>query len=397
MSQKPEYLDLQFINDRTASLDNLGWDLDTIKQSTVMVVGAGAIGNEVLKNLALIGVGNILIVDFDVIERTNLAKSVLYRESDCTGDKRKAQIAAERIQEINPDIRLMTINGDLTIDVGLGVFRRMNTIIGCVDNRLTRMWINRFCYWLDKTWIDGGIMDLGGQVDVYQRDTTCYECGLSPKAIQNIHFRNGCINRAMRYASAGLANTNSIVSSIVGAVQVLEALKVIVGAEHSLAGTQFTFNGVSNYYDTLPNARTHRKDCRSQRRIENIIEAPLSNKMSVKDCMTWLENYFQDNDLAIDLYQPLALSLQTEKSGKRIPFVKPRPHITRKDLEAFREIDGEDVQISDWTEEIDKDFLYPNKSLRELGIPPLQIISVLTKGERVFVELSEDKDYLAFK
>ena len=90
----------------------------------IMVVGAGAIGNELIKNLALLGIGRILIFDMDDIENTNLTRSVLYRCSDV--GRYKAEVAAERAMEMNPDVKAKAFVSNIIDDVGLGVFRRMN-------------------------------------------------------------------------------------------------------------------------------------------------------------------------------------------------------------------------------------------------------------------------------
>ena len=79
------------------------WDQERLKNATIMVVGAGAIGNELIKNLALLGIGRILIFDMDAIESTNLTRSVLYRAGDV--GRYKAEVAAERAMEINPDVK----------------------------------------------------------------------------------------------------------------------------------------------------------------------------------------------------------------------------------------------------------------------------------------------------
>ncbi|MCD4665194.1 MAG: ThiF family adenylyltransferase, partial [Bacteroidales bacterium] len=122
----------------------LSWfDIEKVKNAEVMVVGAGALGNEVLKNLALFGIGNIVVVDFDRIEHSNLCRSVLFRAEDAENMEYKAEIAAKRIKEINPGINILPISGDIGSDVGLGVFRKMDVVIGCLDNRFARFLINR--------------------------------------------------------------------------------------------------------------------------------------------------------------------------------------------------------------------------------------------------------------
>lgn len=84
------------------------WKAEDVKKAKVMVVGAGALGNEVLKNLALLNVGHILIIDFDRIEYSNLSRSVLYREKDAEEKRLKSEVAAERIREINSNVQVMT-------------------------------------------------------------------------------------------------------------------------------------------------------------------------------------------------------------------------------------------------------------------------------------------------
>ena len=130
-----------------------------------MVVGAGALGNEVIKNLALMGIGNLFIVDFDKIEAANLSRSILFREGD--NNRSKAEIAAARAKSINPDVHVQYMNGDVTSQLGLGIIRRMDVVIGCLDNREARLAVNRFCYWVNKPWVDGAIQELLGLMRVF--------------------------------------------------------------------------------------------------------------------------------------------------------------------------------------------------------------------------------------
>ena len=213
------------------------WEPDKVKDAKVMVVGAGALGNEVLKNLALMNIGNIVIVDFDTIEYANLSRSVLFRTEDASGGKKKADIAKKRIQEINPGINVQVIGGDIGIDVGYGVFKRMDVVIGCLDNRLARLYINRNCYRVGVSWIDGAIENLAGQLNVYTPEKSCYECQLSESEWTNIRFKMGCPDIARRNQASGKIPTTPISSSIIGAMQVQEAIKIIHGNDdQSLAG-----------------------------------------------------------------------------------------------------------------------------------------------------------------
>lgn len=399
MEGQKEWIDLSGINDRTAIFSGMEWDINRIKNARILVVGAGALGNEVLKNLALLGVENIIIADFDVIEKSNLSRSVLYREEDCSGQHLKVEAASRRMKEINPSLKTLLINGDAMIDIGLGVFRRADAVISCLDNRLTRLWINRFCHWVGKPWIDGGIMDLGGQLDVFMPGESCYECKLSPQAWVNINYRNSCINRAKRYASSGLANTTPISASVIGALQVQEALKIIIDdpVKDPILKGQFYYEGRPNYFTTLaPSVLKER--CKSHRRFDPIIESTeLSCKTTISNTLDWLRQRFDDPEVSIELHYPLVLTMQAGNSGKIFSFIKPRPLLKQEDFSQFQESENEEVKIKTYTEVIDFAFPQPEISLQQAGVPPLHIVRVISKGDSYYVELSGDADFFLFQ
>src|SRR5258708_26879124 len=94
------------------------WNEEKIRAARVLVVGAGALGNEILKNLALLGFRQIVVVDLDRVETSNLSRSVLYSEQDI--GKPKASAAADAVRRILPGAQLTAINANLLHDVGLG-------------------------------------------------------------------------------------------------------------------------------------------------------------------------------------------------------------------------------------------------------------------------------------
>lgn len=241
------------------------WEQEKVAQAKVMVVGAGALGNEILKNLALVGIGHILIVDFDVVEATNLTRSVLFRAEDL--GKRKAEVAAKRLKELNPDVKVAYICGDITTDVGLGVFRNMDVVLVGVDNFAARIFVNRACFKTGTPWINGGILELMGEFNVYIPGAgACYECSLPEDAYREMGHRLSCILR-MEEIQQGKVPTTPTVASIIGALQVQEALKLIHGRELS-GGSGLVFNGVTN--ECLPvNFRLNER-CFYHKRLEPI-------------------------------------------------------------------------------------------------------------------------------
>ena len=97
------------------------WKQEVVREATALVVGAGALGNEVIKNLSLMGVGYLAIADMDRIEQSNLSRSVLFRESD--EGRTKADVAARAARDIYPAIKVIPLNGNVLGDLGLGWFR----------------------------------------------------------------------------------------------------------------------------------------------------------------------------------------------------------------------------------------------------------------------------------
>ena len=165
-----------------------------------MVVGCGALGNEVLKNLVLLGVEHIVIVDFDVVEMGNLSRSVLFSKADAEARRLKVDVAAERLKNLNPAVEVKTICGDIAYDVGLGLVRRMDVVIGCVDSRWARYCINRLCMRAGIPWVDGGIGELEGTARVFVPGQNCYACNLGPEGLKDLARRMPCAGVIRRHA-----------------------------------------------------------------------------------------------------------------------------------------------------------------------------------------------------
>ena len=241
-SARKELID--FEKDFYGAFKLIDWfDLERVRKARIMVIGAGAIGNEVLKNLALLGVGHIYIWDRDTIEMSNLSRSILYRPRDC--NQLKAKVAARALREINPDVQTYWHNGDIRFDLGLGLVRRMDVIIGCLDNKEARLAINKICYRAGRPWIDAGIGQLNGQVRAFMPDEgACYECSFTDEDYQQVAMP--CNRLASIYASQGKIPTTPTIASIVAGIQVQEALKLIDYQQwqgRTLVGRELIFNG----------------------------------------------------------------------------------------------------------------------------------------------------------
>src|SRR3954463_11883997 len=235
------------------------WRQERLSAARVLGVGAGALGNEGLKNLALLGVGTVYVIDLDEVEPSNLSRSVLFRAED--GGLGKAEVAARRAREINPDVAMIPMRGDVITDVGLGLFADVDFVIGCLDNREARLWVNRQCWKVGTPWVDSGIQEIQGVVKVFvPPDSACYECAMTERDYQLLNLRYSCPLLRRDQIMEGKVPTAPTIASMMAALEVQEALKIIHGMPVA-AGTAMVFNGVTNqFYSTrLP----FREDCLS--------------------------------------------------------------------------------------------------------------------------------------
>src|SRR3954468_16611474 len=198
------------------------WDQARLARAKVLVVGAGALGNEIIKNLALLGVGNVLIADLDRIENSNLSRSALYRASD--NGRLKAEVAAEAARGLYPDGRAHAFVGNVVYDLGLGVFRWADIVIGGLDNREARLAINRSCWRVGKPWIDGAIEQINGTARIFVPDPAgenpCYECTMSEMDWKLLQHRRSCnLLTRPEMETGGRTPTTPTVSSIIAGVQ----------------------------------------------------------------------------------------------------------------------------------------------------------------------------------
>jgi ubiquitin-activating enzyme E1 C len=151
-----------------------GWDQEKLFSATVFVAGVGAIGCEVAKNLAMMGVGRLMIADYDRVELSNLSRQLLFRDSDI--GRGKAEAAAERLREINPHVEVEAFEGDIR-ELGEDTYRRADVLLSCLDNWASRRWYNSMAVYLGKPLVDGAMNGFYGNVQiVLPGRTACLEC-----------------------------------------------------------------------------------------------------------------------------------------------------------------------------------------------------------------------------
>lgn len=382
-----EVLNLDFEETRYSRLELIPWwNQELLHNSTVMVVGAGAIGNELIKNLALLGVGKIVIVDMDKIEQTNLTRSILYRMKDV--GKYKSQAAAEAAMEINPDVKAICLNKNIVTDIGLGVFRNMDIVLGGLDNREARLAINQSCYKVNKPWIDGAIEVLNGFARVFIPPGPCYECTMTETDWRLINKRKSCALLTHEEMQEGKTPTTPTSSSIIAGVQVQEMLKILHNDRNlpTLAGKGYVFNGLT--HDSFVVEYQLKDDCMSHDLYDNIKEMDWSaHEVSIRDILNHASNELGDGAI-IEFDRDIATTA-TCVCGHNKDIYNTVNRLRGKDI--ICEKCGKSMQF-ETVHTINGEEEFLDKKLYEIGIPLYHIIAVRKGMNYSYYELSKDKN-----
>lgn len=267
MNQAP----ISAAEDRFSRFRLIGWwDQQKIRAARVLVIGAGALGNEILKNLALLGFTNIVVVDLDTIDATNLSRSILYRATDI--GKPKAQVAAEATRSIFPEAQVHPVTANVMHGLGLGLFGWADVVLAGLDNREARLWINRACWKMNRPWIDGAIEGINGVARVFLPGTPpCYECTLGETDWEILNRRMSCNLLLLEQDAQGKVATTPTISSIIAGLQVQEAVKLLHGLP-VLDGKGFIFEGLN--HTSYRVEYTENPDCMSHYTLENVVAIP---------------------------------------------------------------------------------------------------------------------------
>jgi adenylyltransferase/sulfurtransferase len=370
--------------DRLGTFDLISWwERERVQEARVMVVGAGALGNEVIKNLALMGVGHLFIVDFDRIEAANLARSVLFRDQD-TG-RPKAETAAARAKSLNPDIRVQYFDGDVNHDLGLGVVRRMDIVIGCLDNREARLSLNRFSYWTNVPWVDGAIQELLGLVRVFiPGQGACYECTLTEQARRELSLRYSCPLLARSSLLQGKVPTTPTIASIIGGMQAQEALKIL----HRMpveSGKVIHFNGMTNEVHTsayLPDA-----ECESHWTFDAVTELPKRAQDTTLREILDRARVDLGPEAVVELDQELVLSLECPTCKTSDEVLRPISQVQYED--GLCPTCGQ-MRTVHMTHVVTGEEPFIGRTLASIGVPPLHIVRAHNGREYRFYELTGD-------
>ena len=373
----------------------MGTDIrqNQVSAARVMVVGCGALGNEVLKNLVLMGVTHIVVVDFDIVEMGNLTRSVLFSKSDAEKKRLKVEVVAEKVHDMNPDIDIQTICGDIAYDVGLGLIRQMDVVVGCVDSRWARFCINRLCMRAGIPWVDGGIDGLEGTVRVFAPGKNCYACNLGPEGLKDLARRMPCSGIIRRQEQAGSAPTTSIIASIIGAIEVQEALKLIQqDFGTSLCGQMLYYDGEHTTV-RIANYQAYDDECPEHELWAPVRQTEVSRDMTVSEALACWTGEFGKLGITLCLANDCFVDYVSRRDNdERISMMLPGRAVADKvaDEEVLK---GQPLSALYQHEyrHIDASFPYPSLTLAQLGIPQHDIVHVTADGEDFYIEVKSEE------
>jgi adenylyltransferase/sulfurtransferase len=209
-----------------------------LKNARVIVVGAGGLGSPALLYLAAAGVGTLGVIDFDVVDESNLQRQIIHGQSDI--GRLKAESARDSVAEINPFVNVQVHTEALSNDNVLEIFSEYDLIVDGTDNFATRYMVNDACVLLGKPYVWGSIFRFDGQASVFWAEHgPCYRClypdppppGMVPSC-----------------AEGGVLG---VLCASIGSIQVNEAIKLLTGVGDSLTGRLMIYDALEMNYRTV--------------------------------------------------------------------------------------------------------------------------------------------------
>lgn len=240
----------QMEEDRFARSRKVEWlDVDNVQRSRCLVVGAGALGNEVVKDLVLSGFNDITLVDMDDVARTNLNRCLFFRDSDVDEKAMKVDVVSARAAELSPDVNISTHAGRIE-EWDWKRFKEFDLIFGCLDNLSARLHVNSHSCFAGRPYIDGGTDGFTGKVQVViPGETPCIQCIMNKSHYKVLEKRFSCTGADVVFHEKKLA-AEITTTSIIAAMQVREGLKIVSGQKGSCIRHVQYYNGLSGSCET---------------------------------------------------------------------------------------------------------------------------------------------------
>jgi len=207
-----------------------------LKASSILVIGTGGLGSPVSLYLAAAGVGRIGLVDFDVVDTSNLQRQVIHGRS--TVGKLKVESARVRLLDLNPDIQVDAYNEPFTSANAMSIVKDYDVVVDCTDNFPTRYLSNDVCVLLGKSNVYGSIFRFDGQLSVFDaRQGPCYRCLFPEPPLPGL---------VPTCAEGGVLG---VLPGTIGTLQATEALKILLGVGEPMIGKLLLYNALDMSFD----------------------------------------------------------------------------------------------------------------------------------------------------
>ena len=248
-----------------------GWNQSKISNATVMVIGAGATGNELIKNLVLTGIGKLILIDYDTINVSNLNRCVLFDKKSAKKQDYKVDVVKKACKNLNPDTEIIALKEDLN-DIDKNLYQKSNVICSCVDNIEARLQSNNYAYYYGVPFIDSGIDEFFGTVQaVYSevKDSACMQCGVTGMDLDLMWKKYSCTGQEIESENGetiGKMATIITTTAIIGGIQSQQVIKFLLGLDYfkekgngkwnpyigaPLIGKQLNYNGLTNSFEII--------------------------------------------------------------------------------------------------------------------------------------------------
>ncbi|KOX29401.1 molybdopterin biosynthesis-like protein MoeZ [Saccharothrix sp. NRRL B-16348] len=213
-----------------------------LKNAKVLVVGAGGLGSPALLYLAAAGVGTLGVIDFDIVDESNLQRQVIHGQSDI--GKPKAESARDSVAEINPFVKVVLHQTHLNSENALDIFRDYDLILDGTDNFATRYLVNDAAVLLGKPYVWGSIFRFEGQVSVFWEDAPNGQ-GLNYRDLYPEPPPPGMV------PSCAEGGVLGVLCASIGSIMVTEAIKLLTGIGDPLLGRLMVYDALEMSYRTI--------------------------------------------------------------------------------------------------------------------------------------------------
>jgi molybdopterin/thiamine biosynthesis adenylyltransferase len=361
------------------------WNQSRLQRANILVVGAGALGNEILKNLTLLGFRNVVVIDSDRIEESNLSRTILFRPEDV--GRPKAQVAADACNAIGSNASVRAIHANILSQVGVGIFGWADVILAGLDNREARLWINACAWKMNRPWIDGAIEGINGVARVFlPAKPPCYECTLGETDWAILEKRLSCNLLTRDEMLEGKTPTTPTIASIIGGIQVQEAVKLLHGLP-VLAGRGLVFEGLR--HSSYITSYTENPDCMSHFTFRQQVEFPgRSATTTLKELHDFAKQTLDTAEVNLEFSRDIIHQLACPRCGTKQDVFAPIGTISAAEGRCPNDgVMREVVAVHKFTGSES----FRDRTLTEIGLPSFDLFVARSKDRELSLLISGDR------